>query len=38
MDARRKRNPNMQGGTLLTGAGGVPTSALTTGGSTLLGG
>ena len=38
MDSRRKKNPNLQGGTLLTGAGGVPTSALNTGGSTLLGG
>ena len=38
MDSRRKKNPNLQGGTLLTGAGGTPTSALNTGGSTLLGG
>jgi hypothetical protein len=38
MTERRKRNPNLQGGTLLTGAGGVPKSALNTGGSTLLGG
>lgn len=38
MSERRKRNPNLQGGTLLTGAGGVPKSALNTGGSTLLGG
>ena len=38
MDARRKKNPNLQGGTLLTGAGGVPTSALNKGGSSLLGG
>lgn len=37
-ERRKNRNPNLQGGTLLTGAGGVPTSALHTGGSTLLGG
>lgn len=39
VQARRKqRQPNVAGGTVLTGASGVSQGSLNTGGNTLLGG